>query len=154
MTKEEVAKIVKGFGKGTIHTVHYTKKLKTLKGVTDEIKKVSMTQGRFGVEYDHIQVVREGRNDCSLPAENAGLQPGMEWDEYPYFLKSKKTGDIQLRVSRANSGISETKYFKNGQEITKAEAKALCLKSEFPDYKDKPASPVFNISVQKIDNII
>lgn len=156
MEFNEVKDLVTGFTKGSIHTITYSKQLKTRKGVADVITKRSETQGRFGVDYDNIKTVYQARNTGELPTENAGLS-GMEWveDGFPYFLKSQKTGKIQLRVSRVNSGNNKTTYYKNGVECQKADVEALCLKSEFPDYKkdDKVPHPIFNIGIEKIESI-
>lgn len=48
---------------------------KVRKGVTARIeKRVAAHSLTFGVNYDNRQVVKDGREDGSLPAENAGLR--------------------------------------------------------------------------------
>lgn len=154
MTYEQINKRINECKKGTIHTISYTKELKTRKGVTDKIEKRTKTQGRFGVTYDNIKTVKESREEGYLPAENAGLPKGTEWlDDRRLFIKSVKTGAIQLRVARANGNKTITEYYKNGVLVDKSEVEPLCLKSEFPDYTNKTPSPIFNIGIEKVTEI-
>lgn len=152
MTKNDIDKIVKNTQKGSIHTIVYGKKLKTRAGCGDVYEKVTVTQGRFGVEYNNLKAVVNGRNVGNLPVEPCALPKGTTWSEYPFYINGKS--GIQLRVARANSGYGKTTYFKNGQKIDKATAEAACLASEFPKYNPEAPKPaIFNIGIEKIISI-
>lgn len=150
MELSTVKEIVKNTQRGSIHTITYKKELKTRKGVEDTIEKVTTLQGRFGVEYDNIKSVQEAREDGSAPAENGGLVGAMVWDDHRYILKNENTGKYQLRVTKCNRWPSKVTYLKNGVVVDKEDIKALCLKSEFPDYNNSKSTPIFNIGVEKV----
>lgn len=150
MELSTVKKIVKNTQRGSIHTITYKKELKTRKGVEDTIEKVTTLQGRFGVEYDNIKSVQKAREDGQAPATNGGLVGAIVWDDHRYILKNENTGKYQLRVTKCNRWPSKVTYLKNGVAVDKEDIKALCLKSEFPDYNNSKSTPIFNIGVEKI----
>lgn len=150
MELKELKNIVKNTQRGSIHTITYAKELKTRKGVDDTIIKVTTLQGRFGVEYDNIQSVKEARANGTAPAESKGLSGNMKWEDHRYILTNGATGKHQLRVTRCNRWKPKTTYLKNGVPVTKADIEALCLASETKSYGDKAPSPVLNIGIEKI----
>ena len=150
MELNELKNIIKNTQRGSIHTITYAKELKTRKGVNDTIMKITTLQGRFGVEYDNIKSVQEARENGEAPAVNGGLVGAMVWDDHRYILKNESTGNYQLRVTKCNRWPSKVTYIKNGKVVDKEEIKALCLKSEFPDYATSKPAPIFNIGVEKI----
>jgi len=153
MNYETIAAKVKNMTKGTIHTITYEKELKTYKGVIDKVSKKTIIQGRVGVNYDNMQVVKEGRENGTLPAENAGMPEHMRWiDDDHLFIINNKTGKIMLRVSTANSNLPKTQYYKNGVPVEKSEIESLCLKSETTHYGNSP-STVINLGIDKIVDI-
>jgi hypothetical protein len=106
---------------------------------------------RGGVEYDNLSVVKEGREDGSLPDQNQGL-PWGEWAEYPLHITHK--GSDYARFYPA-SGIQfpvTTSYFLNGVEVSKDAVKDLCLSSEFPTHKDEPLC--YTIKAENVRDII
>ena len=153
MELQELKDKVTSFGKGTIHTIVYEKELK-VNDPKNHVVKRTTTQGRFGVEYDHIKTVYNARNTGDLPLANAGMS-GVEWELYPYLVKATKTGKIQLRVTRieSNNKAKGSVFFNNGKEITKEEAVSLCKASEFRPYKAENKPPIFNIGIEKIISI-
>lgn len=153
MNYNDVKTVVNACKPGTIHTMVYQKQLKTLKGVEDVITKRTTTQCRFHVNYENIKVVKDYKATHDL-GEKAGQLQGVEWvDDKHNFLKNK-SGAIQLRCSRANGNKTVSEYYKNGKLVDKTEIQALCLKSEFPTYKEDAApNPVFNIGIDKIISI-
>jgi len=140
---------------GTIHTLTYTKELKTLKNVTDVITKTTKCQVQLNCRYDNLKAVKEARADGSLPAENQGLPKGTSWVEgSKALIRTDSTGKISLRCTKFNGNKGETTYYRNGQVVNKEEIKPLCYSSEFPVYKEDKVTPIFNIGIEKIDSII
>ena len=135
--------------KGTFVDMSWGKQLKTRKGVSDIITKESFGNVRLGIDYDNKKSVIEKRETGEIPAENQGLK-GMEWIQFPYLLQGKNS--VHLRVyPTANNPIS-AKYFRNGVEITKDEAKEYCLKSEIPD-RNGELPECLNIKIENIKTI-
>ncbi len=130
--------------KGQICTFTTTRELKVRKG-QDPIKKTSTFQARVGVNYDNIQAVKEKRANGELPAENQGL-PWGTWAAFPYVIEHK--GEYYFRcTSIRNNFIPKTEFTRNGQVISKEEAQAAALASEF---REGEPSEVFNIKVSSI----
>lgn len=130
--------------KGQICTFTTTRDLKVRKG-QDPIKKTSTFQARVGVNYDNIQAVKEKRANGELPAENQGL-PWGTWAAFPYVIEHKDEFYFRCTTIR-NNFIPKTEYTRNGQVISKEEAQAAALASEF---REGEPSDVFNIKVSSI----
>lgn len=135
--------------KGTFVDMSWGKQLKTRKGVADIITKESNGNVRLGIEYDNKKSVIEKRESGEIPAENQGLK-GMEWLQFPYLLQGKNS--IHLRVYPTNNNPIHAKYYKNGVEISKDEAKEYCLKSEIPD-RNGELPECLNIKIENIKTI-
>lgn len=155
MTYSEIKTLALAKRAGTIRTITYTKQLKALKDVSSVITKTTTTQCRLGVSYDNIKAVKEYK--ATRPeTERTGHMSGVQWKagDEKYFIEGKN-GNIQLRCTRIKGNPTKTTYYKDGVEVTKEEIKALCLKSEFPEYKEGAAPvPVFNIGIEKIISIV
>lgn len=150
MEYEALRKTLANITKGSIHTVTYSRPMKTRKGITDTITKTTTMQCRFGVRYDNMASTKEGRADGTLPAENAGLAASLRWvDEN--FIENINTGNKMLRVAYANGNKTISRYFVNGIETTKEAIAPLCLASETKPSTSAPT--VMNIGVEKIDSI-
>ncbi len=103
MKIEEIKSVIKSH-KGQNLSVILGKQLKTRKRILDSamigdneititgeapvVEKVTSIVIRGGVEYDNQKVVMEGRDDGTLPEENAGL-PWGQWVEYPFHIEHK-----------------------------------------------------------------
>lgn len=130
--------------RGQIVTLKTVRTMKVRKG-QPEVLKESTFQTRLGVNYDNIASVQEKREEGKLPEENAGLQWG-EWLIFPHIIAHK--GNHYYRCTRVNSGfIPKVCYYQNGKEISKDEAKAVCLANEFREGQD---NEVFTIKVESI----
>lgn len=116
--------------KGTFVNMSWGKQLKTRKGIEDIITKESSGNVRLGINYDNMYTVKDKREIGELPESNQGLK-GMQWIQFPYLLQGKNS--VHLRVYPTNNNPINAKYYKNGIEITRDEAKEYCLKSEFPN---------------------
>lgn len=149
MNYSEINELIANNKRGTIHTMTYSKALKTRKGVADSITKRTTIQVRFGVDYDNMKSTIEGRANGTLPAVNQGLHPSLEWLDNGNLIRNVKTGSIQLRVANAHGNKTVTEYFKNGEKVSKEEIEPMCLASEFKSN----SNTVFNIGIEKIESI-
>lgn len=127
--REEVKNKILGFGKGTFHTIVTERRCKTYKNVEDIIiKKMRATSLTFGVGYDNKKSTIEGRENGTLPPENAGLK-GREWTLYPYFMVGK-SGNELVRTNITKNTVFVTEYFKNGEPVSFDDIKELLVSSE------------------------
>jgi hypothetical protein len=130
--------------KGQIVTLKTVRTMKVRKGQA-EVLKESTFQTRLGVNYDNIKAVQEKREDGTLPAENAGL-PWGEWLIFPHIIAHK--GNHYYRCTKVNSGfIPKTCFYQDGKEISKDQAQAACLASEF---REDQENEVFTIKIESI----
>jgi hypothetical protein len=123
--------------KGANLSVVFDRQLKTRKGVTEAVTKVTRIVARGGVEYDNLSVVKEKRENGELPSENAGL-PWGEWVEFPLHIRHK---DVDYARFYPASGIGfkpQVSYFLDGVEVSKEQVQPLCLASEFPKRDEEP----------------
>lgn len=135
---------------GQFATITTERAIKVKKGVAECIKRSRFTV-RIGVNYDNQAAVIAKREDGTLPTENAGLI-GREWIVFPYVLRSLKSGKFMVRctpVHNANA-VKEAKFFRNGAEITRAEAEVGAYASEFAEREPTDA---FDITVDNITHI-
>jgi len=119
------------------------KALKTRKGVTDLVEKVTSIVIRGAIDYDNLAVVQEKRESGELPAENAGL-PWGEWAEFPLHITHKGTDYARfyngsgINVANGQEFRPMVEYYLNGELSDKATVEPLCLASEFRSSEDKP----------------
>lgn len=133
--------------KGQIVTLVTTRAMKVRKG-QEAIQKTSEFQARVGVNYDNIKAVQEKRAEGELPAENAGL-PWGEWVDFPYVIAHK--GEYYVRCTVVRNNFRKAPAFtRNGVEITREEAQAACLASEFREGDD---NDVFNVKLSAIRSV-
>ena len=104
--------------KGAFKSMVWERQLKTKKQYADNIvtKRTTGSALRFGVAYDNMKAVKEGRENGTKPAENAGLI-GRHWLIKDLISQSDRTGKTLLRVSLANNSKMETEYFLNGRKV-------------------------------------
>lgn len=112
------------------------------------VEKVTSIVIRGGIEYDNQQVVQEGRENGTLPEENAGL-PWGEWAEYPFHISHKGSDYVRFYTASGLSFEPKVEYYLNGELTTKAVVEPLCLASEFRK-SDEPLPLAMTI---KADNI-
>ena len=132
--------------KGQFGRVVWEKSLKTRKDFKNlSIRKRTSMVARAGINYDNLAIVKEKRENGSLPEINAGL-PWGEWvpDAFPYLISHKENTYIRLYPSNN----LETLYFMNGKLSSLDEIKEFVLASELPK-GEKPDC----ISVN-LDNVI
>ena len=135
--------------RGQIATITTERPLRVRKGQTP-ITKISTFQCRVGVDYDNIQTVREKRESGELPEQNAGL-PWGRWITFPYVLEH--SGTTYFRCTRIRNNFQpRTTYIRDGAIITKEEAVAAALASEFRHTESD--NEVFNIKVSSIRDVV
>ncbi len=110
------------------------------------ITKISSFIARIGVDYDHMQSVKLKRENGELPEENQGLSWG-SWVKFPYLIAHKNEFYLRCSTTKNSNQKGKVKYIRNGVEISREEAKAASLASEFYDKDDQD---VFNIKVSSI----
>jgi hypothetical protein len=126
--------------KGSNVRAIWAKTLKTRKGVSDVVEKVTSLVVRGGIDYDNMKVVQEGREDGSLPKENAGL-PWGEWAEFPYHITHKGQEYARfypasgIDIATGKEFIPHVEYFLNGNPVEKKDIQQICLASEFSEKK-------------------
>ena len=133
--------------KGQVVTFVTERPMKTRKGM-EAITKRSEFQARVGVNYDNIQAVKDKRQNGELPAENAGL-PWGQWHTFPYVISHKEDFYVRCTVLRNDFHRAAT-YVQNGVEISKEQAQAQCLASEFSDKGD---NEVFTIKLSSVRSV-
>jgi len=110
------------------------------------VKKSSFV-ARAGVAYDNIGNVIQARADGTLPSQNAGL-PWGQWKQFPYIIEHN--GKEYIRFSLVNDNPIVTKYYLDGEEISKEKAKSYCIPSAFEN-KGKPV--VITVKAESVEEI-
>lgn len=123
--------------KGSNLRAIWGKTLKTRKGVTDIVEKVTGIVVRGGIDYDNLSIVKEKRESGDLPSENAGLSWG-EWLEFPIHITHKGTDYARFYPASGIDFPVKVEYYLNGELATKEQVEPLCLASEFPKREDTP----------------
>lgn len=146
----EIKDIIKS-RKGSNLSVIIGKTLKTRKGVSDLVEKVTSIVIRGGIDYDNQKAVQEKRESGELPAENAGL-PWGEWVEFPLHIAHKGTDYARFYPASGIDFPVKSEYYLNGELTTKEAVQSLCLASEFPQKKDEPLC--YTIKAENVRAII
>jgi hypothetical protein len=155
MNIEQVRTLILG-KKGSNLPAVIHKELKTLKAHKDrKVEKITKLIIRGGIGYDNMKAVMEGRENGTLPEENAGL-PWGEWaDEEGIHITHKGSDYVRMypasgiNIATGHKFVPEVSYLLDGKEVPKEEVMDLCQKSEFPDKKEEPLC--FTI---KLDNLV
>jgi hypothetical protein len=116
------------------------------------VEKVTSMVIRGGIEYDNQKVVVEGREDGTLPEENAGL-PWGDWAEYPYHITHKGNNYARFYMASGISFEPKAEYYLDGKLTTKAKIEHLCLASEFRK-SEEPAPLAMTIKADNVRAII
>lgn len=114
------------------------------------VEKVTKCVVRGGIDYDNIGVVKEGREDGTLPQENAGL-PWGEWIAFPFHIAHKGNDYLRLYPASGIEFTPKTTYYLNGEEVGKDIVEPLCLASEFKVNEQKPLC--FTIKAESLVSI-
>jgi hypothetical protein len=118
--------------KGSFVTVAFKRAAKVRKNQTP-LFKVWKGVVRPGITYDNIGAVQEGRENGTLPGENAGLPYGV-WHTFPYVIEHN--GEFHYRWTMTGGKTLDSHYEdENGNIISAENAREICLASEFPTNK-------------------
>ena len=145
--KEIVSQLKADCPKGSNLSAIFGKTLKTRKGVENKVEKITRLVVSSGKTYDNQAVVKEGREDGTLPEENAGL-PWGEWVEFPYHISHKGSDYVRFYPASGIDFQPKVEYFLDGIQVDKATIQPLCLASEFPNRQDAPMAMTV-----KVDNV-
>jgi hypothetical protein len=115
----------------------WKRNLKTRKGVQNVVTKITTAVIRTGVDYDNIKTVIEGRQDGTLPEQNAGL-PWGEWVQFPYHIQHKGQDYLRMYPASGLDFTPKTTYFIDGNEARREDVETLCLASEFRINEESP----------------
>jgi hypothetical protein len=138
--------------KGSNLSVVISKPLKTKKAhAGNKIEKITKLVIRGGVEYDNLGIVKEGREDGTLPDQNAGL-PWGQWAEYPLHITHKGNDYARFYPASGIDFAPKVEYFLNGISVDKSQIVDLCLASEFPTHKEDPLC--FTIKAENVKDIL
>jgi len=139
--------------KGQNCRVTYRKELKTRKGVKVVVTKTTEATFKAGINSDRRVVTQEARANGDLPAENQGLLPGYSWVTFPYILHYAPKDRLYWRFYPSSGAKTPPRIvYRNetsGEEITKEQAQALCLASEFSN-REKKETDCYNIPQDNI----
>jgi hypothetical protein len=120
---------------GQFVAVVWQRACKVKKGAPAIQKRCAANGLTFGVNYDNRGVVVAGREDGTLPAENAGLI-GRTWVEFPRFLKSDKSGAMMARFNVTKSSRFATQFLLNGKRVELEKVKEFLYASEYAKRED------------------
>jgi len=138
--------------KGSNLSVLIVKPLKTKRDhAGNKVEKQTKLVIRGGIEYDNISVVKEGREDGTLPSTPQPL-PWGEWAEYPVHIEHKGSDYIRMYPASGIAFKPVTTYFLNGIEVDKSQIQSLCLASEFPTAKEEPLC--YTIKAENVRDIL
>jgi hypothetical protein len=117
---------------GQVATVTTERPAKVYKDVSEDIRKRSTYQVRFGVAYGNQAVVKEKHESGEV--EKVGLPAG--WTVIsPVAVKTSK-GDTLLRAapSRNTHSIREAEWFLNGKPVEKSQVEHMLTAAERKEY--------------------
>lgn len=150
MDIQSILSAIRAHHAGTNRRVTWERVLKTRKGVNHVVTKRTTAVVRAGINYDSRAVVIEGREDGSLPAENAGL-PWGEWVEFPIHIRHKGADYIRLYPASLRDMPCVVEYAIDGVPATRNEVEPLCLASEFRKDGEEPLC--FTVKAENIIHI-
>lgn len=143
--------------KGANLKATWGKTLKTRKDARGfKVEKITSLVVRGGIEFDNMAIVKEGRENGNLPAQNSGL-PWGQWAEFPLHIEHKGTDYARfypasgINVATGGEFVPEVTYFIDGKVASKQEVQALCLASEFPSREEKPLC--FTVKAENVISI-
>ena len=125
--------------------VCYRREAKVKKGSPIVHKEVCLDT-KFGINYDNKKSTVIGRQNGTLPKQNAGLFPGWKWYSHPYILQYKDR--FYLRIDTENSKKTIT-WTCNGAEVEYTDIEQYLLASE----KKEDTKPVANIKLNDLISV-
>ena len=102
---------------------------------------------RSGITYDNVGDVIAGRDDGTLPAENAGL-PWGAWVTFPLHIAHK--GADYVRLYPAKGGRVTATYTVDGREATRDEVLAMMTPSARAKAEDSETPLCFTVKAANV----
>lgn len=112
--------------KGQFSRVVYVRDCKTKKN-SPNIKKMTISTVRAGINYESLSSVQMKRETGELPEENQGL-PWGEWEIFPYIIKHNDKRYLRLYTS--GDVNSTVQFFKDDEEVSREDVEPYLLSSE------------------------
>jgi hypothetical protein len=114
-----------------------------------EVKKMTITTVRAGIDYNALSAVEAMRASGELPAEPQPL-PWGDWLDFPFTIQHKDK--IYLRLYPSANANTETKFFMGDKESSYEEVEEFLLAKEKRKNDDNPVDKLcFTV---KLDDVI
>jgi len=135
--------------RGQFCRIIYSRPLKlraSLQGCGVEIIKQTEITVRCGLNYEHLNEIKEKRLTGELLPESCGLR-GASWVIPHYVMKSQANNNLLFRFYASDyNSCAFVNYFYDGITMKREEVEPLVLKGE----TDETIKPVFNIKLDSI----
>lgn len=122
--------------KGQFTRASWGRTCKVRKGSPD-IRKVTVTTVRAGLDYSSLTAVEALRASGDLPSEPQPL-PWGEWINFPYTISHKD--EIYIRLYPSENANTQVSYFMNDKEVSYEDVEEFLLASE--KRKENSESPL------------
>lgn len=142
--------IIDGLPKGANIVLEWNRPAKTLKAVTNEIRKAVRMVGRVGIDYNNIEAVKAKRASGELPDEAQPLWNGAgEWVVFPFILRHKVKGTHYARFYYGTSATVSPKvqWYMDGNAVSYEVVEPL-LRSE--EKRDEKQGDCFTVCVDHV----
>ena len=158
MERKDVEKKLAGASVGAFYDITYHKNCNVSAANKKQgiavIKQTSTTM-RVGCKYENMSDTEQYKKEH--PGEQPKQLAEKEWHIPNMLFTNKSSGKVSLRVGRVKKAVPHSKFYKeqNGvrTEITKDEAVALCIASEFAPKQGTP-NPVWDIRIENIESMM
>ena len=122
----------------------YRREAKVKKGSPIVHKEVCLDT-KFGINYDNKKSTMVGRQNGTLPKQNAGLSWG-RWYSYPYLIEHKDKYYLRIDTEKSKKTIS---WYCGGAEVDYNDIEHYLLASE----KKPDTKPVANIKLNDLISV-
>jgi hypothetical protein len=149
MNTSSLLSLVQNAPKGAFTHVAWQRACKTRKGTVQTVTKRTVGVVRVGINYDNVADVQTGRENGTLPAENAGL-PWGQWEVFPLSIVHKESRYFRFYFATGEDGKRSrlhVTYYVDGVETPRetVQAMGICLASEFPAEKEDAELNTFTV---------
>lgn len=148
MNYELLKAVVLGKQRGSFRSLEWQSKLPLRKEYAGH-EVIKRTKGvvRFGIEYGHMQSVKDRRE--SVESSGTGELKWGKFILYPFFISHND--NVYLRVYRAFNTKFKVQYFLDGQQVKREDIEGMCLKSAFRN-TDRPLD-TFTVNIENVINV-
>ncbi len=136
--------------KGQFTRAAWCRTAKTRKG-SPEVKKMTISTVRAGVDYNALTAVEALRANGDLPSEPQPL-PWGSWLFFPFIIVHK--GVLYLRLYPSTNANTEIQFFLEEKEVPYEKVEDYLLASEKPKDDDNPVDNLcFNVKLNDVIEI-